>query len=94
MALSKFRTPDSIVYPVMISLIFSSLKLIWSELIPFWLVCRGSRYFLEIYIFSATLYPLMSMISIRSSRAGWMLSKLFAVAINIILLRSYGVARK
>ena len=65
-----------------------------ASVIPFCLIWRGTRYYLAICSFSSIEYPDKSMTSILSRRAGWIDSRELAVAMNIILERSKGVARK
>ena len=65
-----------------------------SAVIPLSLIYFGTRYLLAISSFSCKEYPEVSTISILSRRAGWMVSRVLAVAMKKTFERSNGVLRK
>ena len=71
---SKLLTPDSLVYEEIISLIPVSLNFTCFVVSPFSLICLGIKCFLAICTFSSSIYPLKSIISILSYKAGGILS--------------------
>ena len=86
--LSSPRTPDSLVYD---NTTCSNAAFSISNCLAFnpcAASCFGIRCFFPISIFSSTVYPFTSMISIRSRSGPWMSLRLFAVAMKSTLDRS------
>ena len=90
---SKALTPDSLVKLVIIFFITSSLILIKSGLKLCSFSCLGSKYLFAISNFSISVYPLSDIISILSSRGLGMVSRVFAVVINITFDKSNSYSR-
>ena len=87
---SRFRSPASMVYSVMICKSAWELMETMLDFNPFSLICLGSKYFSEIAFFSSSVYPDRVITSMRSSNGEGMVSVMLAVRINITLDRSKG----
>ena len=91
---SNPRTPLSFVYEEIIFSITAFENLILLETIPRSPSNFGIRCFFAISSFSSMVYPLISIISIRSLNAGCIVERSFAVAINRTLDKSYSISTK
>ena len=90
--LSSPLTPDSLVYPSIISFkTLSEIVILFFTLYSF--IFLGTKYFLAIFNFSSEVYPDTSIISILSKSGLGIVSKELAVVINITLDKSKGTSR-